>query len=69
MEVKYLKDHNDQKAGSVQDVTPDRANYLVRCQVAEYVDGSEAKPKAPKTAKQSKEPKQTKELKQNLETK
>lgn len=54
MKVKLLKDHNGNKAGSTIEVTPERANYLVSCKVAQYhkdmvvKPGPISKPKADK---------------------
>lgn len=72
MDIKLLKQHNEGKPGDIIDVTPDRASYLVRCQVAEYTDGFVSnipaiKPKAKETSKAA--PKQNKQVKPKLEKK
>lgn len=73
MEVILLKSHDGYDAGSIVDVTPERANYLVRCNVAAYTEGynvpkvqKQTKPKAPAKPKVQK---QTKEQKVKLEKK
>ncbi|WP_084236896.1 hypothetical protein [Pedobacter africanus] len=53
MEVILLKSHDGNNAGSVIDVTPERANYLVSCKVAAYTEGYVA----PNVQKQTKEQK------------
>lgn len=48
MQVKLLKDHRGNKSGYVIDVTPERANYLIRCNVAEEYVNKATKTKADK---------------------
>lgn len=67
MEVKLLKPHDGNASGDVIDVTPERANYLVRCNAAVYTDGvnspvtqKQVKAKAPAKPKAQKQVKQVK---------
>lgn len=46
MKLKLRKDHVLGKAGDVIEVDKDRANYLIRCAVAEVVTEDKPKPKA-----------------------
>lgn len=54
MKVKLLKDHDGNKSGDTIEVTPERANYLVKYGVAKYYKdmvvkpGPVSKPKADK---------------------
>ena len=48
MQVKLLKDHDGNLQGDVINVTPERANYLIRCQIAEEYVKKATKPKADK---------------------
>lgn len=45
MKIKLLKDHVLGKAGDVIEETVEKANYLVRCNVAEVVSGDKPAPK------------------------
>jgi hypothetical protein len=75
MKVILNKEHNGEAAGTVQDRTPEEANYLVRCKVAEYADGlpvvreNPIKPTDRPGTKELQVQKKTKELKIDLETK
>lgn len=78
MKIVLLKDHNGWPAASGQDVTPEQANYLVRCKVAEYADGytpvvkpvvKAGKPKSVKAPAKQKAKKEAKVVKPVVEKK
>ena len=51
MKVQFLKDHLDNKAGDVVEVTEDRANYFIMNNVAEKHVKKETKELKPKLDK------------------
>lgn len=71
MKIILLKDHNGWPVATEQDVTPELANYLVRCGVADYSGAQPTEPKQvkPKAPAKPRVAKQNKQVKPKLEKK